>query len=362
MHLLQEIPATIWVISLVTLLINFSSVMIFSLSPLYLTQVFGLAVFHLGILEGVIEFVSWSTRIFSGIISDYLNKRKPLLIIAYTMTFISRPIFAMAPSIMWIYVAKLTDRISNGIQATPREALIGDAAPKDMKGTCYGLRQSLGVIGSVIGALAVMVLMRSLNNDYSTIFWLASFPSLIALLALVFFVKDVKTPSSGGNIESKKRISFVDQIKQISRLDSSFWMIILVTAVFMISNYNASYRILQAEKLGFLAADVSLIMIIQNLGVMLAAFPMGRLSDSFDKRVLLSIGFIITIASNLCFWRSVLAPQLQVQDCSSSHCSSYPKIPWLSKPQVNARGAPRYSKPFSMRSIAASLLMILSRN
>ena len=127
---LSQIPKAIWIIGLVTLLINSSSVMIFSLAPLYITRVFGLAAFQLGILEGCVEFCSWIIRIFSGIVSDFIRKRKPVLLLAYALTAISRPFFALAPGIGAIYSGKLLDRISNGIQATPREALVGDLAPK----------------------------------------------------------------------------------------------------------------------------------------------------------------------------------------------------------------------------------------
>ena len=166
---LKRIPSTIWAIGIVTLLINLSSIVIFSLSPLYITQVFGLATFELGLLEGVIESCSWFTRIFAGVVSDYLHKRKPILIVAYSLTALSRPIFALAPNIGWIYGARLSDRISNGLQATPREALVGDVAPHDLKGACYGLRQTLSLVGSLLGAIGVMYLMRRTGNNYEFI-------------------------------------------------------------------------------------------------------------------------------------------------------------------------------------------------
>lgn len=298
---ISAIPRTVWVISIVTLLMNLSSIMIFSLSPLYLTQVLGLATVHLGILEGCIELTSWVTRGFSGVISDYLKKRKLILIFAYALTMISRPIFALAPSIFWVYCAKLTDRISNGLQASPREALISDVAPKNLKGACYGFRQSLGVLGSLLGAAAIMFLMRVTNNDYQYIFWIAGIPPLLGLVALLFFVKDSPSQETPKQKEIRKKIPFLTQIKQVSRLNFSFWSVIVVASVFMLSNYSGAYRILHAGKIGFQLSDISLVMVVQNLGIMLAAFPVGRLSDRFDRRVLLAVGFLVAIVSNLCF-------------------------------------------------------------
>ncbi len=298
---ISSIPKTVWVISIVTLLMNLSSIMIFSLSPLYLTQVLGLATLHLGVLEGFIELTSWVTRGFSGVVSDYLKKRKLILIFAYALTTISRPIFALAPTIVWIYCAKLTDRISNGLQASPREALISDVAPKNLKGACYGFRQSLGVFGSLLGAAALMFLMRLTGNNYKLIFWISTIPPLVGLLALLWFVKDSPSNETPKQKEIRKKIPFLTQLKQISRLDYSFWSIILVASIFMLSNYSGAYRILHAAKTGFALSDVSLVMVVQNIGIMLAAFPIGRLSDRFNRRTLLAVGFFIAILSNLCF-------------------------------------------------------------
>lgn len=292
---MRNIPATVWVISIVTLLVNFSSVMIFSLTPIYITQVFGVAVFHLGILEGVIEFISWTIRIFSGIISDYIKKRKPLLIFAYTLTFLSRPFFVLAPNVVWIYGAKLIDRISNGLQATPREALIADVAPEELKGACYGLRQSLGVVGSLIGAAVVIGLMRISENDFRLIFWVACFPPLFALFALFFFVKEPPASQKG------MKISLGQLIGQVYHLNTAFWLLILISGIFMTSNYGGVYRILLAEKNGMPVSDLSIVMVLQNLGVMVAAYPIGRLSDRHDRRQILAVGFCTALLANLCF-------------------------------------------------------------
>ena len=186
----KQIPSTVWAIGFVTLLLNLSTIVIFSLSPLYITQVFGLAAQELGHFEAVIESSSWFTRIFAGVLSDVLHRRKALLIFACGLTVISRPLFALAPHMGWIYASRLLDRVANGFQATPREALVGDVAPSGLKGACYGLRQTLGVIGSLIGALGVMYLMHYTGNNYQLIFLIASVPSVLAFLALMFFVKD----------------------------------------------------------------------------------------------------------------------------------------------------------------------------
>jgi MFS family permease len=241
-------------------------------------------------------------RVFAGALSDYLNKRKPVMVFACALTVLARPIFAIASSAAWVYVAKLLDRIANGFQAPPREALVGDAAPPHLKGACYGLRLSLGVIGSLLGAVALMYLMRSTNNNYKFIFWIASIPPLLALSALFFLVKDSPiTIGEEASKEKKKEGYFKVFYQKASQLTNDYWSIICITGIFMISNYSGAYRILQAQSTGFPIGDVALIMIAQNLGNMIAAFPFGRLSDKIDRRILLIFGFCMTILANLCF-------------------------------------------------------------
>lgn len=295
---LFQIPFMIWIIGLSAMLTNLSAIIVFSLTPLYLTQVFGMTTFHLGILEGLVEFFSWAVRIFSGVISDFFKKRKPLLILAYALTALTRPIFALAPSIGWIYGAKVIDRFSNGLQATPREALVGDIAPKEKKGACYGLRQSLGFSGSILGALSMMFLMPYLDNNFTHVYWISAIPLFLALFAMVFFVKDVLSTESKAKESSRKSMSTL--FKEMLTLDASYWLVLVVAGIFMMSNYSGAYRVLQGSNVGLPLESVSIVMLVQNIGA-LSGFPMARLSDKYDRRVLLALGFVATILSNLSF-------------------------------------------------------------
>ena len=291
-----SLPKSIWGIGFVTLLVNLSSVIIFSLSPIYLTTVLGVSTFDLGILEGFVEATSWFTRIFAGILSDYLYRRKPILVFAYTLSALSRPIFAIAPSLGWIAGARLIDRVSNGLQATPREALVGDLAPKNLKGTCFGLRQTLSMIGSFAGAGVVMFLMYQTKGNYEIIFWAAAVPPILAVLALVFFVQDSPIAS-----RHHAKISFWAHLKHTRHLTKQYWRVVFVAGIFMFSNYSGAYMILQGTHQGLSPSQVPILMVLQNLFAFASAYPMGRLSDRFDRRILIGIGFIITIISNVFF-------------------------------------------------------------
>lgn len=292
---LFQIPRTVWVLGVVTLLINVSSVMIYSLWPLYVTHVFGLAVFHFGILEGFLEFSSWVVRIVSGVVSDALRRRKPFLLFSYILIFLTRPLLAWAPAIGWAYGARLLDRFSNGFQATPRDALIGDTAPKALKGSCFGLKQSLGFAGSFLGAGALAYWSTNGAINYSSIFLYASLPPLTAILAVSLFASE-----PAGSHRNAPRLSISSHIRQIANLSPLYWKILIIAGVVAISYYSAAYRTLYAEHMGLSISLIPMLMIAQNAGSMLAGLPAGKLSDTFDRRIMLAIGLVMTIFSNLC--------------------------------------------------------------
>lgn len=291
-----SIPKSIWGLGLVSLLINLSSVIIFSLTPIYLTSVLGITTLTLGFYEGIVEFISQLMRISSGIVSDYFRRRKALLLIAYGLAALSRPFFAIGKTVGVIVTGRILDRISNGLQATPREALVGDLAPKELKGTCYGLRQTMTMTGSFIGAFVVWYLLRETGADFAFVFKISCIPPLLAVLTLILFVKDSPIAVTGTAAPKFKEYLFYMQ-----EMTVDYWKVILVAFIFMLSNYSGAFMILKAHAAGYEEHETIIVMIMQNLFAMISAFPVGRLSDRLDRRYFLGFGFLLTIASNLVF-------------------------------------------------------------
>ncbi|MEN8236640.1 MAG: MFS transporter [Pseudomonadota bacterium] len=292
--LFRMLPPGIWAIGLATLFMNSSTIIIFSLSPLYLTSIMGVSHMNLGLIEGVVEAIAWFTRIFSGILSDLIRKRKPLLLAAYGIAASSRLIFPLAPSAGWIFSARSIDRISNGLQATPREALIADLAPKELKGASYGLRQTLGMIGSFFGALALLYLFRWSPGNYKLAFWIAVVPPFLALSCIHFFVHDrsINTPQP---TKSESFFSF----EHLAHLDSRYWRVIVVAVIYTLSNYSGAFMILQANQAGLSESEIPLVMVVQNIMAFLSAFPVGWVSDRIGRRIFLVFGFSFVLLANL---------------------------------------------------------------
>lgn len=286
-----SIPKTIWVLGFMTLLMNFSTIIVFSLSPIYLTQVFGASCFAIGFLEGFVEFLSLMTRIFAGLITDALSKRKPLLVIAAGFTSIARLMFPMAPTMEWIFVSRSLDRVANGLQATPREALIGDYAPREKRGASYGLRESLGKIGAFLGAGLIFFLLSQHILELKMILWCAAIPTVFALVLIVWAIYD--KPHS----QVKREVLF--SLDKLLSLSKDYWFVVLISSLFMLSNYSGAFLILKGKKVTGEDSIAPLIMIAQNGAAMLAAYPLGRMFDVLNHKRILAVGFAIVIVANI---------------------------------------------------------------
>lgn len=294
-NVLFSLPPMIWRVGLVVLIINFSTIIIYSLLPKYLTQVFHISCTSLGLLDAVVELIALTTRVFAGVLSDLMHRRKPLLLIAVSLVAVARPIFPLAPNMIWILVSRITDRIGNGLQATPREALIGDYAPPAMRGTSYGLRESLGKVGSFLGAGFALIWL-GMHFSSQGIFWVASITPLFAVAIVIFYIKDL--PSLVPTHLTKRTTIFA--WKNVKQLSQDYWCTIFISFLFMLTNYSMSFLILQGDRVTGLENIGPLCMLVQNTAAMLVAYPIGRLFDQYNHRLILGAGFGVIILANMC--------------------------------------------------------------
>jgi len=287
------LPKGIWGVGLANLFINLSTIVIFSLYSIYLIEILGVSPWVVGVWDGLLQAFAFICRIFSGMLSDYLRKRKLLLLIGYGFAALSRPLLAFSPLLSLFMLGHSLDRLGNGMQAAPRDALIGDIAPKNLKGECYGLRQTLAIIGSAIGSLLTIPLMIWTHNNYKLLFLFSFVPAFIGTLLIVWMVKEPKLPPVAAY---KKHFIKLSNIMELSR---SFWLIIGVSSVFTLARFGEAFLSLRGKSLGLETHNISLIMLVMNICNSFAAYPFGRLSDSFDRRILLAVSFFILILSDL---------------------------------------------------------------
>lgn len=304
LKLSQPIPQTVWTLGWMMFLINLSFVMIYSFSGIYLKTLLGVATTWIGFLEGMAEASSYAMKLLSGMFSDYLRRRKPVMIFGYMLSVFSRPILAISSSFGLVFTARLMERLGNGIQATPRDAMVADVAPPKRIGASYGLKRSLATAGSFFGGVFGILAMLITNNDYQQVFWLASIPAFIAFFILLLAVKEPKRfdhPAVSAEIPlpAPKRRQRI-QLSNFSLLGQSFWLLMAVNSIFMLSRMSETFLILHAHSnFGLVTTYAPVVMMLFNAGWCVASYPVGVLADRMNRYWFLAIGIIFIVLADL---------------------------------------------------------------
>lgn len=288
----NRIPAGIWVLGFVSLLMDISSEMVHSLLPLFLVGTLGASALMVGLIEGLAESTALIVKVFSGALSDYLGRRKPLAVLGYALGAFSKPLFAIAPVAGVVLGARLIDRIGKGIRGAPRDALVADLAPLHLRGAAFGLRQSLDTVGAFVGPLLAVGLMLLWANDFRAVFWVAVIPGLLAVALLVFGVREPGHAAAGKGHNPIRR-------ENLRRLGSAYWWVVGIGAIFTLARFSEAFLVLRAEQTGIALALVPLVMVAMNIVYAASAYPFGRLSDRVSHHGLLAAGLMVLIAADL---------------------------------------------------------------
>jgi MFS family permease len=287
-----RIPAGIWVLGFVSLLMDVSSEMIHSLLPLFLVTGLGASALTVGLIEGLAEATALIVKVFSGVLSDWFGRRKGLAVLGYGLGAISKPLFALAPSVNIVLTARLIDRVGKGIRGAPRDALVADIAPPDLRGAAFGLRQALDTVGAFAGPLIAVGLMLLWANDFQAVFWVAVWPGAMAVALLVFGVKEPARPVGTPRINPITRAS-------MARLPTAYWHVVGLGAVFTLARFSEAFLVLRAQQSGITLALVPLVMVAMNAVYALSAYPFGALSDRVSHRAMLMAGLGLLVMADL---------------------------------------------------------------
>lgn len=292
---LRQIPASIWVLGFVGLLMDISSEMIHSLLPLFMVTTLGASAFTVGLVEGLAESTALMVKVFSGALSDYLGKRKGLAVFGYALGALTKPLFAIAPSMGMVLTARLIDRVGKGIRGAPRDALVADIAPAHLRGAAFGLRQSLDTVGAFVGPLLAVGLMLLWANDFRAVFWVAVVPGVLAVVLLLFGVHE---PERQAGQAATKRTNPITR-QNLKRLGKSYWWVVGIGAVFTLARFSEAFLVLRAQQGGMAIALVPLVMVAMNVVYAVTAYPFGKLSDRVSHTKLLAAGLVVLIAADL---------------------------------------------------------------
>lgn len=289
----RRIPPGIWALGFVSMLMDISSEMIHALLPIYMVTVLGTSTLAVGVIEGIAEATAAITKIFSGALSDWLGRRKGLAVLGYGMAAFTKPIFPLAPTLSWLIAARFIDRVGKGVRGAPRDALVADLAPPEIRGAAFGLRQSLDTIGAFVGPLLAILLMLWTANNFQTVFWIAVIPAFLAFGLIAFAVKEPERPPELRKVKSPLSRA------ELARLGMDYWWVVGIATVFTLARFSEAFLILRAQSVGLPIALVPAVMVLMNVVYAFAAYPAGVLSDRMDRHTILVAGLLLLIVADV---------------------------------------------------------------
>jgi MFS family permease len=289
----QGIPAAIWVLGFVSMLMDISSEMIHALLPIYMVRVLGTSALTVGVIEGIAEATASITKVFSGALSDWLGRRKLLAAFGYGLAALTKPIFPLASSIEWLIAARFIDRVGKGIRGAPRDALVADIAPPHLRGASFGLRQSLDTIGAFLGPLLAIGLMWLTADHFQAVFWIAVIPAFLSVGLILVAVKEPERP------REQRRVRMPLHRDELRRLGATYWWVVAIAAVFTLARFSEAFLILRAQSIGLPLALIPVVLVIMSLAYSLSAYPIGVLSDRMDRMTLLILGLVLLFLADL---------------------------------------------------------------
>lgn len=288
----SRLPAGVWALGFVSLLMDVSSEMVHSLLPVFLATGLGVSMLAIGLIEGAAEATAQIVKVFSGAWSDWLGRRKPLALLGYGLGAASKPLFALSTSAGMVLGARLVDRVGKGIRGAPRDALVADLVPAEQRGAAYGLRQSLDTVGAFLGPLVAIVLMLLWANDFQAIFWVAVIPGVLSVAVLLFGVREPVAPAEQRGVNPLRR-------ENLRQLASPYWWVVGIGALFTLARFSEAFLVLRAQQGGLPLAWAPLVLIAMNVVYALGAYPFGRLADRMSHRALLAMGLVVLVAADV---------------------------------------------------------------
>ncbi|HOT37724.1 MAG TPA: MFS transporter [Candidatus Latescibacteria bacterium] len=289
----RALPTAIWALGFGSLFMDISSELIHSLLPVFMVSSLGASMVVVGVVEGVAEATAAFVKLFSGALSDWFGRRKPLLVLGYALGAASKPVFPLAGSVAWVFAARFVDRVGKGIRGAPRDALVAEVAPANMRGAAYGLRQALDSVGSLAGPLLAVPLMVWFLGDIRSVLWVATFPAVVSVLVLIAYVREPERVEVRG--AAGPRLMFAG----VGRLPGRYWIVVLLGAVFTLARFSEAFLVLRARDTGMPDGRVPLVLVVMNLFYAAGAYPAGSAADRINRRVLLLGGLALLVASNL---------------------------------------------------------------
>lgn len=288
----RRIPRAVWVLGGVSLLMDMSSELIHAVLPVYMTAVLGLSALTVGIVEGIAEATASISKVFSGFVSDRVARRKPLVLLGYGLSALTKPLFPLAEGVAGVVTARFADRIGKGIRGAPRDALVADVTPPALRDAAYGLRQALDTVGAFAGPLLAMLFLWLWANDLRAVLWVAVVP---AFACMVLIVAGLEEPEATGARE--RRAAF--RLQRASALPPAFWRLIVMAALFAMARLSEAFLVLRAQEIGLPLPWIPMVMIAMSAVYSVSSYPAGVLGARHGRGALLAASLAALVAAQL---------------------------------------------------------------
>ena len=285
------IPRTVWVLGFVSLLMDMSSEVFHALLPAFVTITLGLPATALGAIDGIAEATANFAKLVSGRLSDRSARRKPWVVAGYGLAALSKPLFPLAQGALTLMAARFADRIGKGIRGSPRDAMVADETPPEIRGRAFGLRQALDTVGALLGPLAAIGLMALLANDIRAVYWIAIVPAFLSFLLAWLALRE-----SGRASPSAKASPLFSGFRDLARPTRR---LLAVGFLFTLARFSEAFLILKGIEIGLSETLSPLTLVLFNLAYVVLAYPAGALSDRMSPKAILMAGIGVLIAGNV---------------------------------------------------------------
>ena len=285
------LPRTVWVLGFVSLFMDLSSEIYHSLLPAFVTIVLGLPATALGAVDGVAEATANFAKLFSGRLSDRSRRRKPWVMGGYGLAALSKPLFPLASNLATLVAARFADRIGKGIRGSPRDAMVADETPPEIRGRAFGLRQALDTAGALLAPLVAIGLMALFLNNIRKVFWVAIIPAGVSFLLTWLALREPEH-----HLTIAKKPPFFSGFRE---LNSETKRLIAVGFLFTLARFSEGFLILKGIEIGLPEMWSPLTLALFNLAYVALAYPAGSLSDRMSPKTILITGIVVLVAGNI---------------------------------------------------------------
>ncbi|HYE76232.1 MAG TPA: MFS transporter [Blastocatellia bacterium] len=288
----HKLPRNVVALSLVSLFNDASSEIIYPFLPFFITSTLGATVTFVGLIEGIAESTSSLLKLPAGWYSDRLKKRKAIVVIGYGIASLIRPLLALTTAVWQVLGLRFIDRIGKGLRSAPRDAMIADSTPSQLRGLAYGFHRAMDHAGAIVGSLLGAGLAFLFQNDYRKVFWCAAIPALIALLILIFAVRETKRKEDkNGQTSQAPPISF-----NLSSFTGKFKIFLAILILFTLSNSSDAFLLLRAQQCGISIVALPLLWALLHVSKSLSSVIGGGLSDRWGRKKIIIAGWLIYAA------------------------------------------------------------------